>query len=349
MMKFWQILSMAGLSVLAAGLLSGCGAEAPAGGGATGAGAGSAAGGALTGSLNVDGSGTVFPIGAAVAELLKADNPGVRITVGKSGTGAGMDKFARGETDITAASRPIKPEEIERLTAAGIEFLEVPVAYDGICIVVHPSNTWLTSITLEQLNKIWNKDSTVKLWSDVDPSWPSEPIKLYGPTDAHGTYEFFNEVVNGDSDNVRADFSQQAEYDTLITGVANERNALAYVGFAYVEQNMNKLRVVPVDAGAGPKTPTAETILDGTYAPFSRPLFMYASKQAFDTNPVARAFIELLMGEQGPEAVRAAGYVPLATETMALVLERVNAGRTGSVFSGADATKSVKQILSEAN
>ncbi len=343
-MSIPSIVKIFGATVAASLLLIGCGAS---GGGSAAGGtstSGAAAGTSVSGKLNIDGSNTVSPIATALVELYNAENKDVEISVGSAGTGAGMGKFEKGEIEIANASRPIKDSEIEKLAAAKIDFMEIPIAHDGICIVVNPQNEWLKDITIEQLNKIWNKDSKVKMWSDVDPSWPAEPIQLYGPTDAHGTYEFFNEVVNGDKENVRPDYSQQAQYDTLITSVANEKNALGYVGFAFVEQNRDKLRVVPVNG----LEPTAETILDGSYKPFSRPLFMYVSAKAYTENPAAKSFVEFALGAKNAEAVQAAGYVPMSGENLAAVKARVDAGKTGSIFSTAAAGLSVSEVLKNA-
>ncbi|MDI9635657.1 PstS family phosphate ABC transporter substrate-binding protein [Geitlerinema splendidum] len=328
------------VSALAIGLV-GCGSSNDAGNESGGPSAGSK----VSGSLTIDGSGTVFPIGAALAEMFNASNPDVNITVGNAGTGAGFEKFAKGEIEISNASRPVKDSELKKLQEAGVEFYELPVAYDGLCIIIHPSNTWLKSITLEQLNKIWDKDSKVKMWSDVDPTWPKQEIKLYGATSAHGTYEYFNEVVNGDKENVRADYSQQAEYDPLIQGVANEPSALGYVGYAYALDNASRVKTIPIDSGKGAITPSEATILDGSYAPFSRPLMMYVSKKAYDSNPAVKAFTEFALTAEGGEAVKAAGYVPLASDTLMLIQARLQAGRTGSILSGADSTKSLIELF----
>lgn len=348
-MKLIQIAAIAGLAVLFTVLVIGCNPPAEPTTGETGNPSSAAKADYSGQKLDIDGSGTVYPIGAAFTEMFLGANPGVEITVGKAGTGAGMEKFEKGETMISNASRPIKDSEMEKLAAAGIEFIEVPIAYDGICIVVNPKNTWLKSITIEQLNKMWNQDSKVKMWSDVDPTWPKEEIKLYGPTDAHGTYEYFNEVVNGKKDNVRSDYSQQAEYDTLITGVANEPNALGYVGYAYVEQNMDKLRIIPVDGGKGPITPSKDTIIDGTYAPFSRPLFMYVSKKAMDSSSLCKDFVMYCLGENAAAGVEAAQYIPFPTQTYGLIKARVEKGMTGSLFSKAEPGKTLDEVLAEAH
>lgn len=349
-MKLTKISALIGLSAIVLGLMVGCsGTESKTETSGTGSESKTETKAAdYSGqSLAIDGSGTVYPIGAALAELF---GQGAEITVGKAGTGGGMKMFIKGETAITNASRPIKDDEVAELEKAGIEFIEVPVALDGLCIIVNPKNEWLKSITIEQLNKIWNQDSKVKMWNEIDPSWPAEEIKLYGPTDAHGTYEYFNEVVNGDKDNVRPDYSQQAEYEPLVTGVANEPNALGYVGFSYYIQNSSKVRAVPVDAGKGAIEPTKESIVDGTYSPFSRPLFMYVNKAKMESSSLVGDFVLFALGENGAKAVEAADYLPLPTEAAEMIKARAEAKTVGSIFNNKDkAGMSIIDILKSAN
>jgi phosphate transport system substrate-binding protein len=343
-MKLAHIAGFAGISALIAGVVIACSPTTPdTKGGETS----SAPKADYTGqSLAIDGSGTVYPIGAAAAELFKEKNGEVNITVGKAGTGGGFKMFIKGETGISNASRPIKEDEVKSLEEAKIDFLEVPIALDGLCIIVNPKNQWLKSITVEQLNKIWNKDSKVKMWSEVDPSWPAEEIKLYGPTDAHGSYEFFNEVVNGKKDNVRPDYSQNAEYDPLVQGVANEANALGYVGFAYFVQNSDKIRAVPIDAGKGAIEPTKETIVDGSYSPFGRPLFMYVNKAKMEESSLLKNFVAFMLSADGAAAVEAGDYLPLPADATEMIKARFEAGTTGSIFNKAEPGQSVTSILS---
>ncbi|MFM9871834.1 MAG: PstS family phosphate ABC transporter substrate-binding protein [Fimbriimonadaceae bacterium] len=346
-MKLAHIAGFAGISALLAGIVIACSptAEPKADGGET-PGTTSGMKADYSGqSLAIDGSGTVYPIGAAAAEMFKEKNPDVKITVGKAGTGGGMKMFIKGETGISDASRPIKDDEIKSLEEAKIEFIEVPIALDGLCVIVNPKNTWLKSITIEQLNKIWNKDSKVKMWNEVDPTWPAEEIKLYGPTDAHGTYEYFNEVVNGKKDNVRPDYSQNAEYDPLVQGVANEPHALGYVGFAYYMQNKEKIRAVPIDGGKGAVEPTKETIVDGTYSPFGRPLFMYVNKAKMTESSLLKDFMSFMLSPDGSAAVEAGDYLPLPADAIEMIKARFEAGTTGSIFNKAEAGQSVTAVL----
>ena len=323
----------AGLATLVVSMmLVGCGSSAPSG---TGTSTGASTGGAkVTGTFDIDGSNTVYPISAALVEDFNRTAGDARVTVGKAGTGAGMEKFAKGEIAISAASRPIKADEIASLKEAGIEFIEIPIAFDGLCIVVSQKNTWLKSISVAQLNKMWDEKSTAKKWSDIDPSWPAAEFKLYGPTSAHGTYEYFNEVINGDKKNTRQDYSQQAEYDGLVAGVGGDMNALGYVGFAYLESSAD-LRAVAVDGGAGPVEPTATTILDGTYQPLSRPLFMYVNKKMMEENAALKAFVEFMISDAAKDSVKTAGYIPLGDAAYAAIREYVKAGITGTRMEGA--------------
>jgi phosphate transport system substrate-binding protein len=352
-MTLSQLTKMAGTAVIASLILVGCGptTEAPAGETkTTGSEPTSATAKADYGdqTLDIDGSNTVFPVASAFVELFSMDKGEAKITVSKAGTGAGMEKFAKGEVGIANASRPIKEDEIAEITKAGIEFIEAPIALDGLCIVVSNENTWLKSITIEQLNKIWNKDSKVKMWNEVDPSWPKEEIKLYGATDAHGTYEYFNEVINGKKDNVRADYSAQAEYDPLVQGVANEKNSLGYVGFAYYIESKDKIRAVPVDAGKGAIEPTEATIIDGTYAPLSRPLFVYINKAKLTESTLLKDFVAYMFGDKNADGVTGGDYIPLPAETLGLVKARVEAQKTGSIFSKPEAGKSMFELLTAA-
>lgn len=351
-MKLAHIAGIAGISAILAGLLIGCNSPAESETtGSTGSTEGSSSAKAdYTGqSLAIDGSGTVYPIAAAAVELFQGDAGKVDMTANKAGTGAGMKMFIKGEIAIATASRPIKEDEIADLEKAGIEFIEMPVALDGLCVIVNKENTWLKSITIEQLHKIWAQDSKVMKWNEVDPSWPAEDIKLYGPTDAHGSWEYFNEVVNGKKDNVRPDYSAQAEYDPLVQGVANEKNALGYVGFAYYEQNMDKIRAVPVDGGKGAIEPSKDSISDGTYSPFGRPLFMYINKAKMGESTLVADFVKFMLGEQGTEAVVAGDYLPLPTDVASMVKTRVEAATTGSIFTKAAPGASVADVLKGAN
>lgn len=340
--------------VAAAALMVGCfgcnGSEAPASTeGTTGTAAsttGSAPAGPVSGTMAIDGSGTVYPISAGLTEIFNEKNPDAKITVGKAGTGGGMKIFEKGETDISDASRPIKADEIDALGKAGIEFIELPISYDGICIVVNSKNDFVKDISKDQLHKIWDKTQQgVKTkWSDINPAWPAREIKLYGPTSAHGTYEYFNEEVNGKGDNVRQDYSQQAEYEGLIKGVESEPDALGYVGYAYYDGAKDRLKAVPVTTDKGTVAASFDTIADGSYA-FSRPLMMYVKKSSYESNPVTKAFLEMLYSPAGQDVIKQVGYVPLPADLLQMSHDRLTNGVTGSVLSSAPQGTPLKDLL----
>ncbi|MBX3095551.1 MAG: PstS family phosphate ABC transporter substrate-binding protein [Fimbriimonadaceae bacterium] len=288
----------------------------------------------LTGEIKIDGSSTVYPVMEALVdpngEFGKA-NTGLQIVVGSSGTGAGMEKFARGESDIATASRPIKDSEIEALKAANIEFVEIPVAFDGLTVVVNKENTWVKQMTVDQLKAVWNKDSKIANWKEIDPSFPDMKLGLYGPTDAHGTYEFFNETINGDADNTRPDYQATADYSTMVPGIEGDKGAMGYLGLAYFEQNKDKMMAVPIVAPDGtPVTPSLDTVRNGTYLPLSRPLILYVNKKSLD-KPEVKAFLMYVLKMGGP-MVQETGYVPLPDAVAATAWDRVEKGLIGSVL-----------------
>jgi phosphate transport system substrate-binding protein len=280
--------------------------------------------------VRIDGSSTVYPITEAVVEEFGKLHPRVRPTVGISGTGGGFKKFLLGETDINDASRPISPREVAEAAKSGIEFIELPVAYDGICVVVNKDNTFLNEITVEQLRSIWQPGSTVEKWSDVDPSWPDQPIKLYGPGTDSGTFDYFTKVVNGKEKACRADFTASEDDNMLVQGVAGDPNSLGFFGFAYYAENTERLKLIPVDAGRGPVAPTHDTINDGTYAPLSRPLFLYVRPQALERDAVA-AFVEFYL-ENAAALATEVKYVALPAEVQALTNRRLENKQTGTMF-----------------
>lgn len=269
----------------------------------------SASGQKLSGKIVIDGSSTVYPITMAVAEEFKNEQPDVEVSVAMSGTGGGMKKFSAGEIDICDASRPIKQEEIDKAKANGIDFVELEIAYDGISVVVNKDNTWVDSITTAELNKIWAKDSTVKTWKDVNPAWPAEPLKLYGPGTDSGTFEFFTEKINKKAKESRTDYTPSEDDNVLVQGIAGDKNAMGYFGFAYYEENTDKLKVLKIDDGKGPVEPTADSIKDKSYSPLSRPLFIYINKAKMD-QPQVKAFVHYYI-ENAATLSKEVGYVPL--------------------------------------
>lgn len=273
---------------------------------------GSSGEGDLKGDLKVDGSSTVYLITEAMAKAFKQSHAGVNISVGSSGTGGGFKKFMAGEIDINNASRAIKPSETEGCEKTGIDYTELQVAWDGITVVIHPENTWAQEMTVAQLKKIWNEGSTVKKWSDVEPTWPSEEIKLYGPGADSGTFDFFTEAINGKEKVSRKDYEASENDNVLVQGVAGSKFALGYFGLAYYEENKGKLKAVAIKADDAAKAvlPSTETVLDKSYVPLSRPLFIYV-KNASLNKPEVQEFARFYTRRD--DLVKQSGYIPLNT------------------------------------
>ena len=295
-------------------------------------------GGAST-TVAIDGSSTVYPITEAVAEAFRAVQPEVRVTVGISGTGGGFKKLCAGETDLADASRPIKPSEVELCAKNAITFVEIPVAYDGIAIVVNPKNTWATNITREELKKLWAPEAQgkVKLWSQVRAGWPDSEIHLFGAGVDSGTYDYFTEAIVGKEHSSRGDYTSSEDDNVLVQGIAGDTQALGFFGLAYYEQNKTRIKVVPVDDGkpengAGPIVPSSQTVRDGTYQPLSRPLFVYGSTKAL-AKPHVAAFVKFYLA-QAPKLVDAVGYIALPDKAYGWAQGRVDRGAVGSLFGG---------------
>lgn len=278
----------------------------------------------------IDGSSTVQPISEAVGEEFTKKNPSIQVSVGTSGTGGGFKKFVKGEIDINDASRPIKEEEAASAATAGIEFIELPVAFDGISIIVNPKNDFVDHLTVAELKKIWEPGSTVTKWSDIRPNWPDKELKLYGPGADSGTFDYFTEAINGKSGACRKDFTASENDNTLVTGVSGDENAMGYFGFAYYEENKDKLKIVPVVDNGAPVAPSQETINNGSYTPLSRPIFIYVSAESAKQEHV-KQFVRFYL-ENAPTLVPDVGYVPLPDAVYKLALERFEAGKTGSIF-----------------
>jgi phosphate transport system substrate-binding protein len=285
--------------------------------------------------IKIDGSSTVFPIGEAFAEEFQISKRGkVRVTVGIAGTGGGFKKFCRGETDISNASRPILAEEMEACRKAGIKYIEVPVAFDALTVVVNPGNTWVKSMTVAELRKIWEPAATgaVANWKQVRSGFPDAKLMLFGPGTDSGTFDYFTEAVNGKAKASRSDFTASEDDNTLVQGVENNKNALGYFGFAYYAAHKDKLRAVAIDGGKGPVEPSMENVINGTYSPLSRPLFMYV-KESSASRPEVQEFITFAM-TKGGDLVKEVGYVPLPANAYALALKHFNDRKLGSVFGG---------------
>ncbi|MCB0429914.1 MAG: PstS family phosphate ABC transporter substrate-binding protein [Flavobacteriales bacterium] len=266
----------------------------------------------LAGSVKIDGSSTVYPITEAVAEDFRNEQPEVRVTVGVSGTGGGFKKFCRGETDINDASRPIKDKEVELCKENNIEYVSLAIAYDGLAVVVNPANDWMNDITVEELKKLWEPaaQGVITKWSQVRAGWPDEEIHLFGPGVASGTYDYFTEAIVGESGSSRGDFTASEDDNVLVQGIASDKFAIGFFGLAYYEENQDKLKLAGVsDNGAPAVKPNMETVSSGTYAPLSRPIFIYVSSAAAQ-RPEVRAFVDFYL-EQAPEISKEVGYIPL--------------------------------------
>jgi phosphate transport system substrate-binding protein len=277
----------------------------------------------LRGNVRVDGSSTVFPITEAVAEEfgMLREHRRVRVTVGVSGTGGGFKKFLAGETDINDASRPIKQKEIDKAWKNGVKYIELPVAYDGLSVVINKKNTWVDYLTVAELNKIWKPGSTVKTWKDIRPNWPDQKIQLYGPGTDSGTFDYFTEVINGKSQVSRSDFTKSEDDNVLVKGVAGDKGSLGYFGFAYYVENKDKLKIVPIKQGnKNPVAPTMTTINNGSYAPLSRPIFIYVNLQSAK-KPEVRAFVRFYL-KNAKELSKEVGYVPLMDQDYQKYLDK---------------------------
>lgn len=273
---------------------------------------GAAKEGDLSGTIEIDGSSTVFPITEAVAEEFRKEQPNVQVNIGVSGTGGGFKRFTNNETDISNASRPIKQTEIEAAQKNGITYDEYKVGIDGLAIITHKNTSFTDCITTQELKKIWAPESTVKTWRDVRSDWPNEPIKLYGPGTDSGTFDYFTEVVNGKEGSIRSDFTASEDDNILVRGVAGDQYSLGYFGYAYYQENTDKLKLLAVDAGKGCIAPSQNTIEDGTYAPLARPIFIYAKKSSLARKEVAE-FTRYYL-DHARELVAEVGYTPFTAD-----------------------------------
>ena len=259
--------------------------------------------------IKIDGSSTVFPIAEAFAEEFQSKNKGVRVTVGTSGTGGGFKKFAAGEIDIANASRPIKEAEAAAAKAKGIDFIELPIAIDGLAVAVHPSNSFVTSLTLAQLKSIWQPESTIKLWSDVNPSWPKEKIALFGPGPDSGTFDYFTEVVIGKARSMRSDYTASEDDNVLIKGIAGSKFSLGFFGHGYLTANAKRLKGLSIDGGSGPISADDANVATRKY-PLSRSLYIYVSSKSYDRAEIKN--LVQFMATSGKHLVHDTGYLPLS-------------------------------------
>lgn len=295
-------------------------------------------GAAPASNIAIDGSSTVYPITEAVAEEFQKGKD-VRVTIGVSGTGGGFKKFCKGEIAVAGASRPIKPSEVDACKAANIDYIELPVAYDGLAVVIHPSNTFATTMTVAELKKIWEPEAQGKVmkWNQVRADWPDKEIHLFGAGVDSGTYDYFTLAVNGKEHASRGDFTSSEDDNILVQGVSSDPLAMGFFGYAYYGSNATKLKAVAIDDGdpangEGGIAPSVESVAKGTYQPLSRPIFIYVAKNAA-ARPEIAAFVEYYL-TKGTQLVQEAGYIPLPPKAYELALARFKGNKVGSMFAG---------------
>lgn len=286
------------------------------------------------GKIMIDGSSSVYPLTEAVAEEFRKIDADIRVTVGVSGTGGGFKKFLRGETDISNASRPISKSELAVSRRNGIEFIELPVCYDGMAIVVSPKNTFIKEITVAELKKMWSPESQgkVKRWNQVRDDWPALSLKLYGAGTSSGTYDYFTEAINGRAKASRGDYTASEDDNVLVQGVSSDVGGLGYFGLAYYVENKDKLKLIGVKTTAKDPAiyPSDSTVMNGSYKPLSRPEFIYVNKKAL-AKPYVKEFLTYYLDHAG-ELAKEVGYVPLSSDAYRLCHERLNKNMTGSMF-----------------
>ncbi len=298
--------------------------------------------------IKVDGSSTVYPITEAVAEEFQKTEKGkTKVTVGISGTGGGFKKFCNGETDISDASRPIKPTEVELCKKNGIDYIELPVAYDGLAVMINPKNTWADKMTVKELKKLWEPEAQGKItkWNQIRSNWPDKEIHLFGAGVDSGTYDYFTEAIVGKEHSSRGDFTSSEDDNVLVQGIATDQLALGFFGVAYYEHNKDKLKLIAIDDekdenGKGPILPLYENVVNSTYQPLSRPIFIYVSKKSAD-KPEVKRFVEFYM-KNGGELSKEVGYVALPNKAYELAQKRFTKRITGSVFGGKGSQVGVK-------
>ncbi len=305
-----------------------------------------------TGSVNaspiikIDGSSTVFPITEAVAEDFQIAKRGaIRVTVGISGTGGGFKKFCRNEIDIVNASRPITQLEMEACKQKGVQFIEMPIAFDALTVVVNPKNTWSKTITVDELKRIWEPGAQGKIisWNQINPGWPDKKIKLYGPGADSGTFEYFTEAIVGKAKSSRGDFTASEDDNVLVQGVASDIYALGFFGFAYYIENSKKINAVAIDSGNGGVIPSATTVENNSYKPLSRPVFIYVNAKSTG-KPEVIEFVNFYM-RSAPELVTEVKYFPLSKEVYNLNIEHLNKKKVGTVFKDSGTNIKLEDIL----
>jgi len=286
--------------------------------------------------VKVDGSSTVYPVTEAVAEEFQKANKGLKVTVGVSGTGGGFKKFCRNETDIANASRPITKSEMEACKAVGVEYFELPVAFDALTVVINPRNTWLKQATVAELKKMWEPAAQGKVtrWNQVNPAWPDQPIKLFGAGSDSGTFDYFTEAIVGKSKSSRGDFTASEDDNVLVQGVAGDVNAIGYFGYAYYAENQGKLKALPIveKDGKPAVAPSEATVLNGSYQPLARPIFIYVNAKSM-AKPEVKKFVDFYLANAAKMA-KEVKYVPLPADAYKTAADHVAKGKKGTVFGG---------------
>jgi phosphate transport system substrate-binding protein len=329
-MRFRTLLPLV-LAVCALALVGGaCGGDddEEGGGDTTAATETGEAGSDLSGRIEADGSSTVGPLATAAAERFQDENPDVQVTVGISGTGGGFERFCAGETDVSNASRPIDDEEKTLCEQNGVEYVEFQVANDALSVVVNNENDWATCLTVDQLKKIWGPGSKVNNWNQVDPAFPDQELKLFGPGTDSGTFDYFTDAINGEEGASRSDYQASEDDNVLVQGISGETGGLGYFGFSYFEENQDSLKALEVDDGDGCVAPTARTAQDGTYTPLSRPLFVYVKQESFE-KPEVEAFIQYFLDNE-QQIAESADFVPMTEEQLATEREKFDSAVSGT-------------------
>jgi phosphate transport system substrate-binding protein len=304
---------------------------------------------ALAQAIKIDGSSTVYPITEAVAEEFQVvKKASVKVTVGISGTGGGFKKFCRGETDISNASRPILKSEMEICKAAGIDYIELPIAYDALTVIVHKDNAFLKSITVDELKKMWEPAAQSKItkWNQVNPAWPDAPLKLFGAGSDSGTFDYFTEAIVGKAKSSRGDYTASEDDNVLVQGVSRDKGALGYFGYAYYAENQDKLKAVPVvaKAGAAAVGPSEKSVEDGSYQPLSRPIFIYVKAKALE-RPEVQEFVSFYL-KNAAKLTKEVRYIPLPKNAYELAAEHVAKKKIGTVFGGtAEVGVKIEELL----
>lgn len=286
--------------------------------------------------VKIDGSSTVYPVTEAVAEEFQKANKGLKVTVGVSGTGGGFKKFCRTETDIANASRPITASEMADCKAAGVEYFELPIAFDALTVVINPKNTWLKQATVAELKKMWEPAAQGKVmrWNQVNPTWPDQPMKLFGAGSDSGTFDYFTEAIVGKAKSSRGDFTASEDDNVLVQGVAGDVNAIGYFGYAYYAENMGKLKALPIveKEGKPAVSPSAETVIKGTYQPLARPIFIYVNVKSL-AKPEVKKFVDFYM-TQGAKLAKEVKYVPLPAAIYTSNMKHMADNKKGTIFGG---------------